>query len=54
MSAMSQLEQSVSYNRSKMVEHLPDQSQLAAIAAYDGVTELLLAIVNELQELRRA
>jgi hypothetical protein len=53
MSALSELEQSISYNRSKLVEHLNDQPHIAAVAAYDAITELLLAIINELQELRR-
>jgi hypothetical protein len=48
-----ELEQTVAHNRSKLVENANEHPHLAAVAAYDAITELLLAAVKELQELRR-
>jgi hypothetical protein len=54
MADLRELEQTVSHNRSKLVENAKEHPELAAVAAYDAITELLLAVVRELQELRRA
>lgn len=49
-----ELEQTIAHNRSKMLKQASEHPDLAAVAAYDAITELLVAVVNELQELRRA
>ena len=54
MAEIRDLEQTVAHNRSKLVENANEHPHLAAVAAYDAVTELLIAVVRELQELRRA
>jgi hypothetical protein len=54
MADVRELEETVAHNRSKLVENANEHPHLAAVAAYDAVTELLIAIVSELQELRRA
>ena len=54
MANIQELEQTITHNRSKLVESANDHPHLAAVAAYDTITELLVAIVSELQELRRA
>jgi len=54
MADVRELEETVTHNRSKLVENANEHPHLAAVAAYDAVTELLIAIVRELQELRRA
>jgi hypothetical protein len=54
MANIRELEQTVAHNRSKLVENANDHPQLAAVAAYDAISELLLSIVREVQELRRA
>ena len=54
MADIRELEQTVAHNRSKLVENANEHPHLAAVAAYDAVTELLLAVVRELEELRRA
>jgi len=54
MADVRELEETVAHNRSKLVENANEHPHLAAVAAYDAVTELLIAIVRELQELRRA
>jgi uncharacterized protein YigA (DUF484 family) len=54
MANIRELEQTIAHNRSKLVENANENPQLAAVATYDAVTELLVAIVSELQELRRA
>jgi len=54
MAAIRELEQTVAHNRSKLVENATEHPHLAAVAAYDAITELLLSVVRELQELRRA
>jgi len=54
MTDIRELEQTVAHNRSKLVENANEHPHLAVVAAYDAITELLLAIVTELQELRRA
>ena len=54
MADVRELEETVAHNRSKLVENANEHPHLAAVAAYDAVTELLIAVVKELQELRRA
>lgn len=54
MANLRELDQTIAHNRSKLLEHANEHPHLAAVAAYDAITELLLALVNELQELRRA
>jgi len=54
MANIRELEQTVAHNRSKLVEIANEHPHLAAVAAYDAVTELLIAVIRELQELRRA
>jgi len=54
MADVRELEETVAHNRSKLVENANEHPHLAAVAAYDAVTELLIAAVRELQELRRA
>jgi hypothetical protein len=54
MANLRELEQTIAHNRSKILEEAHQQPHLAAVAAYDAITELLVAVVNELQELRRA
>jgi len=54
MANIRELEQTVAHNRSKLVENANEHPHLAAVAAYDAVTELLIAVIRELQELRRA
>lgn len=54
MADVRELEEAVAHNRSKLVENANEHPHLAAVAAYDAVTELLIAVVRELQELRRA
>ena len=54
MADVRELEETVAHNRSKLVENASEHPHLAAVAAYDAVTELLIAVVKELQELRRA
>ncbi|WP_341631915.1 hypothetical protein [Sphingomonas agri] len=54
MADVRELEETVAHNRSKLVENANEHPHLAAVAAYDAVTELLIAVVRELQELRRA
>jgi len=54
MADIRELEETVAHNRSKLVENAIEHPHLAAVAAYDAVTELLIAVVRELQELRRA
>jgi hypothetical protein len=54
MADVRELEETVAHNRSKLVENANEHPHLAAVAAYDAVTELLIAVVSELQELRRA
>ena len=54
MADVRELEETVAHNRSKLVENASEHPHLAAVAAYDAVTELLIAVVRELQELRRA
>lgn len=54
MADVRELEETVAHNRSKLVENVNEHPHLAAVAAYDAVTELLIAVVRELQELRRA
>jgi hypothetical protein len=54
MANLRELEQTIAYNRSKLLEEAKEHPHLAAVAAYDAITELLVAVVNELQELRRA
>lgn len=54
MADLRELEQTVSHNRSKLVENVNEHPEVAAVAAFDAITELLLAVVRELQELRRA
>lgn len=54
MANLRELEQTIAHNRSKLLEEANDHPHLAAVAAYDAITELLVAVVNELQELRRA
>ena len=54
MADIHELEQTVAHNRSKILENANEHPHLAAVAAYDAVTELLVAAVKELQELRRA
>ena len=54
MAHVRELEETVAHNRSKLVENANEHPHLAAVAAYDAVTELLIAVVRELQELRRA
>jgi hypothetical protein len=54
MANIRELEQTIAHNRSKLVENANEHPHLAAVAAYDAITELLVAIVRELQELRRA
>lgn len=53
MANLRELEQTIAYNRSKLLEEANEHPHLAALAAYDAITELLVAVVNELQELRR-
>jgi hypothetical protein len=53
MADIRELEQTVAHSRSKLVENANERPHLAAVAAYDAITELLLAVVKELQELRR-
>lgn len=53
MADIRELEQTVAHNRSKLVENANEHPHLAAVAA-DAITELLIAIVRELQELRHA
>ena len=54
MADVRELEETVAHNRSKLVENANEHPHLAAVAAYDAVTELLIAVVREVQELRRA
>ena len=54
MADVRELEETVAHNRLKLVENASEHPHLAAVAAYDAVTELLIAVVKELQELRRA
>ena len=54
MANIRELEQTIAHNRSKLLENANEQPHLAAVAAYDAITELLVAIVREVQELRRA
>jgi hypothetical protein len=54
MANLRELEQTVAHNRSKLLEEANRHPHLAAVAAYDAITELLVAIVKELQELRPA
>jgi hypothetical protein len=54
MANLRELEQTIAYNRSKLLEEANEHPHLAAVAAYDAITELLLAVVTELEELRRA
>jgi hypothetical protein len=49
-----ELEQTIAHNRSKLLQEANEHPHLAAVAAYDAITELLIAVVKELQELRRA
>jgi len=53
MANLRELEQTIAHNRSKILEEANEHPHLAAVAAYDAITELLVAVVNELQELRR-
>jgi hypothetical protein len=54
MADVGDLERTIAHNRSKLLEHAQDQPHLAALAAYDAITELLVAVVNELRESPRA
>jgi hypothetical protein len=54
MADIRELEQTVAHNRSKLVENANEHPHLGAVAPYDAITEPLIAIVRELQELRRA
>ena len=54
MANLRDLEQTIAHNRSKLLEAANDHPHLAAVAVYDAITELLVAVVNELQELLRA
>ena len=54
MANLRELEQTISHNRSKLLEEANEHPHLAAVAAYDAITELLAAVISELQELRRA
>ena len=54
MADLRELEQTIAHNRAKLLEQASEHPHLAAVAAYDAITELLVAVVNELQELRRA
>lgn len=54
MTDISELERTISYNRTKIVENLSEQPSTAAVAAFDTITELLIAVISELRELRRA
>jgi hypothetical protein len=54
MTNVRELEQTIAHNRSKLLEEANEHPHLAAVAAYDAITELLVAVIKELQELRRA
>lgn len=54
MANLRDLEQTIAHNRSKLLAEANEHPHLAAVAAYDAITELLVAVVNELQELRRS
>jgi hypothetical protein len=53
MANVRELEQTIAHNRSKLLEEAQEHPHLAAVAAYDAITELLVAVVKEIQELRR-
>jgi hypothetical protein len=38
--------------RGRLIDNFESNPKVASIAAFDGVTELLLAVVDELRELR--
>jgi hypothetical protein len=54
MANLRELEQTIAHNRSKLIQEANEHPRLAAVAAYDAITELLVAVVKELQDLRRA
>jgi len=53
MANIRELEQTIAHNRTKLLENSNKHPHLAAVAAYDAITELLVAIVRELEESRR-
>jgi hypothetical protein len=53
MANVRELEQTIAHNRSILLEEADEHPHLAAVAAYDAITELLVAVVSEIQELRR-
>jgi hypothetical protein len=54
MANLRDLEQTITHNRAKLLDAASEHPHLAAVAAYDAITELLVAVVQELQELRRS
>jgi len=53
MASLRELEQTIAHSRANLLQEANQNPQLAAVAAYDAITELLVAVVSELQELLR-